>query len=65
MQHIKDYMRKIDAQVASRTTPSRTKKGLLGSTKPMTSNEEKTELSVIASFVASIRAAREEMKNAK
>jgi ribosome-binding protein aMBF1 (putative translation factor) len=65
MQHIKDYMKKIDAMVASTMKTSKpTKKGLLAPSKDMASSKEKrTELSIVADYVRGIRIAREEMKN--
>lgn len=67
MQHIKDYMKKIDAMVAPITNSSNpAKKGLLAPSKDMGSSKDKrTELSVIADYVRGIRVAREEIKNGK
>jgi hypothetical protein len=67
MQHIKKYMSKIDAIIASRikaTTKTKGSKGLLAPSKTLPSDEQqKTDMDVIASFVQSIRQSREEMKN--
>lgn len=65
MQHIKDYMKKIDAMIVPIDKAAKpAKKGLLTPSKDMMSSKEKrTELSVIADFVRGIRTAREEMKN--
>lgn len=67
MQHIKNYIAKIDAIIASRNkTATKTKesKGLLTPSKTLPSKEQpKTDMDVIASFVQSIRKSREEMKN--
>jgi hypothetical protein len=65
MQHIKNYMSKIEDIISSRekgTTKTKEAKGLLAPTKPSESSQ-KNELDVIASFVQSIRQSREEMKN--
>lgn len=67
MKHIKDYMNKIEDIIASKnktTTKTKEAKGLLSPSKTLPSKEQsKTEIDVIASFVQSIRQAREEMKN--
>ena len=67
MQHIKNYVRKIDAIIDSRNksmTKTKDSKGLLAPSKTLPSEEQpKTEMDVIASFVQSIRKSREEMKN--
>lgn len=67
MQHIKNYINKIDSIIASRSKASaKTKdsKGLLAPSKTLPSKEQpKTDMDVIASFVQSIRKSREEMKN--
>jgi hypothetical protein len=67
MQHIKNYIRKIDTIIASRnnaTTKTKDSKGLLTPSKTLPSKEQpKTDMDVIVSFVQSIRKSREEMKN--
>lgn len=67
MQHIKNYVKKIDSIIASRnnvTTKTKESKGLLAPSKTLPSKEQpKTDVDVIASFVQSIRRSREEMKN--
>lgn len=67
MKHIEVYMKKIEDIIASKSkTATKTKesKGLLAPSKPLPSEEKpKTDIDVIASFVQSIRQAREEMKN--
>lgn len=67
MQHIKNYMKKIESIVALRnSTSAKTKdgKGLLSPSKTLPSKEQpKTDIDVIASFVQNIRKSREEMKN--
>lgn len=67
MKHIKNYMKKIEDIIASKTkTTTKTKesKGLLSPSKTLPSKEQpKTDTDVIANFVQSIRQAREEMKN--
>jgi hypothetical protein len=67
MQHIKNYIAKIDAIIASQskaTTKIKDSKGLLTPSKTLPSKEQpKTDMDVIASFVKSIRKSREEMKN--
>lgn len=65
MQHIKNYMSKIEAIISSRekgTKKTKEAKGFLAPTKPSESSQ-KNELDVIASFVQSIRQSREEIKN--
>jgi hypothetical protein len=65
MQHIKNYMTKIEALISSKekgAKKTKEAKGLLAPTKPSTSSQQ-TELDVVASFVQSIRQSREEMKN--
>lgn len=65
MQHIKNYMNKVEALISSRekgTKKTKEAKGLLAPTKPSESSQ-KTEMDVVASFVQSIRQSREEMKN--
>lgn len=67
MEHIKNYMAKIEAMVASKEekpTKSSKNKGLLAPSKPLTSNEKpKNELDVIASMVYNIRQERKGMLN--
>jgi hypothetical protein len=67
MKHIQNYVDKIEAIIASKNnTKAKTKeaKGLLAPSKTLPSKEQpKTDMDVIASFVQSIRQAREEMKN--
>jgi hypothetical protein len=65
MQHIKNYIDKIEALVSSRekgAKKTKEAKGLLAPTKPSASSQQ-TELDIVASFVQSIRQSREEMKN--
>jgi hypothetical protein len=65
MQHIKNYMNKIEALISSRekgTKKTKEAKGLLSPTKPSASSQQ-TELDIVANFVQSIRQSREEMKN--
>jgi hypothetical protein len=65
MQHIKNYMDKIEALISSKekgAKKTKEAKGLLSSTKPSASSQQ-TELDIVASFVQSIRQSREEMKN--
>jgi hypothetical protein len=65
MQPIKNYMAKVEAAVKAKTPAKTSKKGLLAPIKPSAASEKKTDsdLSLIATYVASIRAARQEMKN--
>jgi len=67
MKHIKTYMDKIEAIIASKNKSilkTKESKGLLAPSKVLPSKEQpKTDIDVIASFVQSIRQAREEMKN--
>lgn len=65
MQHIKNYMAKVEAAVKSRMPTKTSKKGLLAPTKTSMSSEKKTDtdLLLIATYVAGIRAARQEIKN--
>ncbi len=65
MQHIKNYIDKIEALISSKekgAKKSKEAKGLLAPTKPLASSQQ-TELDIVASFVQSIRQSREEMKN--
>jgi cbb3-type cytochrome oxidase cytochrome c subunit len=65
MQHIKNYMNKIEALISSKekgAKKTKESKGLLSPTKPSASSQQ-TELDVIVAFVQSIRQSREEMKN--
>lgn len=67
MEHIKNYMAKIESMIASKedkpAKPSKNK-GLLAPSKPMTSeNKPKNELDVIASMVYNIRQERKGMLN--
>tara|TARA_R110000823_G_scaffold9088_3_gene31963 strand:+ start:377 stop:580 length:204 start_codon:yes stop_codon:yes gene_type:complete len=65
MKQIKDYMKKIEAHLASQVkTDKSTKKGLLAPTKSSAvSKETSSDLITIANFIQGIRTAREEMKN--
>jgi len=67
MEHIKSYMTKIEAMIASKEekpTKSSKNKGLLTPSKPLTSEEKpKTEMDVIANMVYSIRQERKGMLN--
>jgi hypothetical protein len=67
MEHIKSYMTKIEAMIASKEekpTKSSKNKGLLAPSKPLTSEEKpKTEMDVIANMVYSIRQERKGMLN--
>jgi hypothetical protein len=67
MEHIKNYMAKIEAMIASRedkSTKSSKNKGLLAPSKPLTSEEKpKNEMDVIANMVYSIRQERKGMLN--
>lgn len=67
MKHIKSYMNKIEAMIASQNktnTKTKESKGLLSPSKNLTSKDQpKNELDIIVGFVQSIRQAREEMKN--
>jgi hypothetical protein len=67
MKHIKTYMNKIEALIASKnksTLKTKESKGLLEPSKALPSKEQpKTDIDVVANFVNSIRQAREEMKN--
>lgn len=67
MKHIKTYMNKIEALIASKnksTLKTKESKGLLVPSKALPSKEQpKTDIDVVANFVNSIRQAREEMKN--
>jgi hypothetical protein len=67
MKHIKTYMNKIEALIASKnksTLKTKESKGLLAPSKALPSKEQpKTDIDVVANFVNSIRQAREEMKN--
>jgi hypothetical protein len=65
MQHIKNYMAKVEAAINSRTPKKSNKKGLLAPSKDLQKPENKidSDLSLIATYVASIRAARQEMNN--
>lgn len=67
MKHIKTYMNKIEAVIASKnksTLKTKESKGLLAPSKALPSKEQpKTDIDVVANFVNSIRQAREEMKN--
>jgi hypothetical protein len=65
MQHIKNYIDKIEALISSKekgANKNKEVKGLLAPTKPSASSQQ-TELDIVASFVQSIRQSREEMKN--
>ena len=65
MQHIKNYINKIEALISDKekgAKKTKDAKGLLAPTKPSMSSKQ-TELDVIVSFVQSIRQSREEMKN--
>jgi len=64
MQHIKDYVSKIETILSSRNKDSKKQKGagLLAPTKTTTSSPN-SELDIIANFVEGIRAAKEEMTN--
>lgn len=66
MQHIKNYMAKVDAMVESKMKETKTdKKGLLAPSKtPSDKKEKQSDLSIVAAYVASIRNARQEMKDA-
>lgn len=65
MQHIKSYMAKVEAAIKERTPKKSNKKGLLAPSKePMQSDKKvNSDLSLIATYVSSIRAARQEMMN--
>jgi hypothetical protein len=67
MEHIKNYMVKIESMIASKEekpTKSSKNKGLLAPSKPLTSEEKpKTEMDVIANMVYSIRQERKGMLN--
>lgn len=65
MKHIKDYMKKLEAHIASQVkTDKPAKKGLLAPTKSSTvSKEVGSDLITIANIIQGIRSAREEMKN--
>ena len=67
MKHIKSYMNKIEAMIASQNktnTKTKESKGLLSPSKNLASKDQpKNELDIIVGFVQSIRQAREEMKN--
>ena len=67
MEHIKNYMAKIEAMIASKedkSTKSSKNKGLLAPSKPLTSEEKpKNEMDVIANMVYSIRQERKGMLN--
>jgi hypothetical protein len=65
MQHIKNYMAKVEKAIVSRTPKKSNKKGLLAPSKEPMQSEKKvdSDLSLIATYVASIRAARQEMLN--
>jgi hypothetical protein len=67
MEHIKNYMAKIESMIASKEdkpAKSSKNKGLLAPSKPLTSKEKpKTEIDVIASMVYSIRQERKGMLN--
>lgn len=62
MQHIKDYISKIEKTLESKSNKKTKGSGLLASTKPMQSKET-TDLDIVANFVQGIRTAKEEMKN--
>jgi len=67
MEHIKNYMTKIESMIASKEekpNKSSKNKGLLAPSKPLTSEEKpKTEMDVIANMVYSIRQERKGMLN--
>jgi hypothetical protein len=64
MQHIKDYVSKIETILTSRNKDVKKSKGsgLLAPTK-QTSSGNSSELDIVANFVQGIRTAKEEMKN--
>lgn len=64
MEHIKAYMKKIDAAVDARSNKQSKGKGLLApKTTDQESQKESDSFSIIVDFVYGIRQAREEMKN--
>lgn len=67
MEHIKNYMIKIEKMIASmddKPSKGAKGKGLLTPSKPLSSEEKpKTELDVIANMVYSIRQERKGMSN--
>lgn len=67
MEHIKNYMTKIESMIASKEekpNKSSKNKGLLTPSKPLTSEQKpKTEMDVIANMVYSIRQERKGMLN--
>jgi hypothetical protein len=67
MKHIKNFVNKINGIIEARDKSSskiKQSKGLLSPSKEMASiDQPKTEIDVIATFVQSIRQAREEIKN--
>lgn len=70
MQHIRVYCDKIEAVIASRTSPKDSKKkskGLLSSSKDMSgaTNKDRNQLETIADIVQGIREAKEEILNAR
>jgi hypothetical protein len=65
MQHIKNYMNKIEDLISSREKEAKKTKEVKGLLTPVKSStpSQKTELDIVASFVQSIRQTREEMNN--
>lgn len=63
MKDIKAYIAKIDAIIDSRAKTTKTdKKGLLAPSTPKTNTKEKNlDFSIVASYVESIRNARQEI----
>jgi hypothetical protein len=61
MKHIKNYWNKIEDAIAMKTKTVPKNKGLLSSSKAK--EQPQNEMSVIVSFVESIRQSREEIKN--
>ena len=64
MQHIKDYVSKVETILASQNKDTKKTKGagLLASTKSM-QPKTKSEIDIIANFVQGIRTAKQEMTN--
>lgn len=66
MQHVKDYIAKLESLIAQRKQKKTTKStGLLGSNRTEKPDEKVSELSIIANYIVGIRKAKEEMKNGK
>lgn len=67
MKHIQDYVNKIEQAISSLDKPKPTRGGLLSPTNTRQSDKstKTNDLMVIANFVAGIRSAKKEIKNAK